>query len=102
MIVSISFPSGDTARRKFFVVKVAVGRTTGLIRILPYPEHRLILIYPSTMFELDYEDVDLDHICSARHCHVSSFFLHRRRRLGQCRNGQDVQPNATEVPQPCS
>jgi len=54
------------------------------------------------MFELGYEDVDLDDICSARHCHVSSFSLHRRRRLGQCRNDQDVRRDATEAPQPCS
>jgi len=58
-------------------VKVAVGRTTGLTVILPYPEHRFILTYPGTMFELSYEDIDLDYICSARHFHISSFFLHR-------------------------
>ena len=27
--------------------------------------------------ELGYEDIDLDYICSARHFHMSSFFLHR-------------------------
>jgi len=58
-------------------VKVAVGRTTGLTVILPYPEHRFILTYPGTMFDLGYQDIDLDYICSARHFHMSSFFLHR-------------------------
>ena len=58
-------------------VKVTVGRTTGLTVILPYPEHRFILTYPGTMYELAYEDIDLDYVCSARHFHMSSFFLHR-------------------------
>jgi sugar/nucleoside kinase (ribokinase family) len=58
-------------------VKVAVGRTTGLTVILPHPEYRFILTYPGTMFELGYEDIDLDYVCSARHFHMSSFFLHR-------------------------
>jgi len=58
-------------------VKVAVGKTTGLTVILPHPEYRFILTYPGTMFELGYDDIDLDYICSARHFHVSSFFLHR-------------------------
>jgi sugar/nucleoside kinase (ribokinase family) len=58
-------------------VKVAVGSMTGLTVILQHPEHRFILTYPGTMFELGYDDIDLDYICSARHFHLSSFFLHR-------------------------
>ena len=58
-------------------VKVAVRRTTGLTVILPHPEYRLILTYPGTIFELSYQDIDLDYVCSARHFHMSSFFLHR-------------------------
>jgi sugar/nucleoside kinase (ribokinase family) len=58
-------------------VKVAVGRTTGLTVILQHPEQRFILTYPGTMFELEYQDIDLDYVRSARHFHMSSFFLHR-------------------------
>jgi sugar/nucleoside kinase (ribokinase family) len=57
-------------------VSVASGGTsTGLTVILTQPEHRFILTYPGTMFELDYADLDLDFIFSARHLHLGSFFL---------------------------
>jgi len=62
-------------------VKVAMGRTTGLTVILQHPEHRYILTYPGTMFELGYSDIDFDYLRSARHFHMSSFFLHRGLRL---------------------
>jgi sugar/nucleoside kinase (ribokinase family) len=29
------------------------------------------------MFEMKYGDIDLDYVCSARHFHMSSYFLHR-------------------------
>jgi sugar/nucleoside kinase (ribokinase family) len=59
-------------------VKQATGRTsTGLTVVLPYLQHRYILTYPGTMFELQYSDIDLGYVRSARHLHVSSFFLHR-------------------------
>jgi sugar/nucleoside kinase (ribokinase family) len=29
------------------------------------------------MFEMDFEDVDIDYLASARHFHLSSFYLHR-------------------------
>ena len=45
--------------------------------ILAQPEHRFILTYPGTMFEFSYADLDLDYIFSARHLHLSSYFLHR-------------------------
>src|ERR1017187_10051782 len=38
---------------------------------------RYILTYPGTMFELQYSDIDMAYVRSARHLHVSSFFLHR-------------------------
>jgi sugar/nucleoside kinase (ribokinase family) len=44
---------------------------------LPYLRQRYILTYPGTMFELQYSDIDLGYVRSARHLHVSSFFLHR-------------------------
>src|SRR5580700_8649627 len=55
----------------------ADAATTGLSVILTQPEHRFILTYPGTMFELRYEDLDLDYIFSARHLHLSSYFLHK-------------------------
>ena len=51
--------------------------STGLTVILTQPEHRFILTYPGTMFEMRYEDLDLDYIFSARHLHLSSYFLHK-------------------------
>jgi sugar/nucleoside kinase (ribokinase family) len=51
--------------------------TTGLTVILPHSRFRHILTYPGTMFEMSFEDLDLDYLASARHFHLSSFFLHR-------------------------
>jgi sugar/nucleoside kinase (ribokinase family) len=63
----------DTSR-----VKQGSGRTsTGLTVAIPYPQHRYILTYPGTMFEMQYSDIDMGYVRSARHLHVSSFFLHR-------------------------
>jgi sugar/nucleoside kinase (ribokinase family) len=45
--------------------------------ILAHPEHRFILTYPGTMFELSYADLNLDYVFSARHLHLSSYFLHK-------------------------
>ena len=59
-------------------VSQATGRTaTGLTVVLPYLRQRYIFTYPGTMFELQYSDIDLGYMRSARHLHVSSFFLHR-------------------------
>ena len=59
-------------------VSVTSSKTsTGLTVILTQPEHRFILTYPGTMFELSYVDLDLDYIFSARHLHLSSYFLHK-------------------------
>lgn len=59
-------------------VVLAGGATnTGLTVILPHDHYRHILTYPGTMFELRFEDLDLDYLASARHFHLSSFFLHR-------------------------
>jgi sugar/nucleoside kinase (ribokinase family) len=51
--------------------------STGLTVILPHAGHRNILTYPGTMFEMCFEDLDLSYLMSARHFHLSSFFLHR-------------------------
>lgn len=51
--------------------------TTGLTTILPRAHDRLILTYPGTMFEMCFEDLDLSYLASAKHFHLSSYFLHR-------------------------
>jgi sugar/nucleoside kinase (ribokinase family) len=63
----------DVSRVKQGAAKTA----TGLTVVLPYPQHRYILTYPGTMFEMQYSDIDLGYVRSARHLHLSSFFLHR-------------------------
>ncbi len=50
---------------------------TGLTVILAHDRYRNILTYPGTIFELCFEDIDLDYVVSARHFHMASFFLHR-------------------------
>jgi sugar/nucleoside kinase (ribokinase family) len=51
--------------------------TTGLTVVLPRPNFRNMITYPGTMFEMCFEDLDLEYLASARHFHLSSFFLHR-------------------------
>jgi sugar/nucleoside kinase (ribokinase family) len=59
-------------------IKQATGKTsTGLTVVLPYPQHRYILTYPGTMFEMQYSDIDMEFVRRSRHLHLSSFFLHR-------------------------
>ena len=59
-------------------VKQSTGKTsTGLTVVLPHTQHRYILTYPGTMFEMQYSDIDMDYLRAARHLHLSSFFLHR-------------------------
>ncbi len=59
-------------------VQRAEGTTaTGLTVILAREKFRHILTYPGTMFEMRFEDLDLAYLSSARHFHLSSFFLHR-------------------------
>jgi len=59
------------------VVKGAAGSMTGLTVVLPQLQNRYILTYPGTMFEMQFSDIDMDYVKSARHLHLSSFFLHR-------------------------
>jgi sugar/nucleoside kinase (ribokinase family) len=59
-------------------IKQTTGQTsTGLTVLLPHTQHRYILTYAGTMFELQYSDIDMDYLRTARHLHLSSFFLHR-------------------------
>lgn len=50
---------------------------TGLTVILPHGDTRNNLTYPGTMFEFNFEDLDIDFLADSRHFHLSSFFLHR-------------------------
>lgn len=53
------------------------GKTTGLSVILPQQKQRFILTYPGTMYDMALKDLDLNYIFSAKHLHLSSFFLQR-------------------------
>jgi len=59
------------------IVRSAGPATTGLTLVLQHGQGRRMLTYPGTMFEMRFEDLDLDYLASARHFHLSSFFLHR-------------------------
>jgi sugar/nucleoside kinase (ribokinase family) len=50
---------------------------TGLTVILQRRGWRNMLTYPGTIFELTFEDLDLDYMASSRHFHLSSFYLQR-------------------------
>ncbi len=59
-------------------IKQGTGSTsTGLTVVLPHTQHRFMFTYPGTMFEMQYSDIALDYLLSARHFHLSSFYLHR-------------------------
>jgi len=58
-------------------VRKFAGKLTGLTVILPQQTKRYILTYPGTMFEMKFEDLDLEYIFSAKHFHLSSYFLQR-------------------------
>lgn len=68
-----------------FTVKRFAGKKTGLTVILPRPVKRYILTYPGVMAEMRFEDLDLERIFSAKHLHISSFFLQRalRPKIGE-------------------
>ncbi len=50
---------------------------TGVTLILPHGRERHILTFPGSMFELRYQDLDLDFLKSAEHFHLSSLYLQR-------------------------
>lgn len=62
------------------VRKSTSGTSTGVTVILAQEGPRYIFTYPGTMFEFGFEDIDLDYVFSARHLHLSSYYLHRRLR----------------------
>lgn len=58
------------------VVSKDGGPSTGLTIVLAQAGDRFILTYPGTMSAFSFEDIDLDYVFSARHLHLSSYFLH--------------------------
>jgi len=58
-------------------VKRMQNKTTGLSVILPQRKQRYILTYPGTMYEMSDKDLDLGYVFSAKHLHVSSYFLQK-------------------------
>ena len=58
-------------------IRRMAGKTTGLTVILPQGKQRYILTYPGTMFEMTAQDLDLDYVFSAKHLHLSSYFLQK-------------------------
>lgn len=58
-------------------VAVLDHRKTGMTVILQRHGGRNILTYPGTIFDLAMEHLDFDYLASARHFHLSSFFLQR-------------------------
>jgi sugar/nucleoside kinase (ribokinase family) len=55
---------------------------TGVTLLLPYGRSRRILTYPGVMFEMTVADLDIDHLASARHFHLSSLFLQKGLHVG--------------------
>ena len=58
-------------------IKVLAGKTTGVTVILPLDRQRQILTYLGTTLDLQLTHLDLNHIRSASHFHLSSYFLLR-------------------------
>jgi sugar/nucleoside kinase (ribokinase family) len=59
------------------VSKVAVlrGRKTALTVIMQRDSWRNMLTYPGTIFDLRLDNIDVDYLSSARHFHLSSYYL---------------------------
>ncbi|MGH9515563.1 MAG: carbohydrate kinase family protein [Terriglobales bacterium] len=63
-------------------VSTLPGRKTGLTVIMQRDSWRNMLTYPGTISDLKLEDLDLDYLSSARHFHLSSFYLQRGLQAG--------------------
>jgi sugar/nucleoside kinase (ribokinase family) len=53
------------------------GKTTGLTVVLPQRKDRYILTYPGTMYAMTGRELDLAYVFSAKHLHVSSYYLQK-------------------------
>jgi sugar/nucleoside kinase (ribokinase family) len=60
------------------VRRVRNGSNTGVTFILPLVTTRRNITYPGAMFEMGIEDLDTTYLATAKHFHLSSFFLHRK------------------------
>lgn len=59
-------------------VRRTTGATkTGLTVILQRERWRNMVTYPGTIFDLSFEDLDLEYLADSRHFHLSSFYLQR-------------------------
>ncbi|MGO4211539.1 carbohydrate kinase family protein [Terriglobus sp. 2YAB30_2] len=63
-------------------VKKLPGRKTGVTVLLPHDGERHILTYLGTIADLALADVDVSHLCSARHFHLSSLYLQSKLHAG--------------------
>jgi sugar/nucleoside kinase (ribokinase family) len=63
-------------------VSILPGRKTGLTVIMQRDSWRNMLTYPGTISDLRIEDVDVEYLASARHIHLSSFYLQRGLQAG--------------------
>jgi sugar/nucleoside kinase (ribokinase family) len=63
-------------------VSILPGRKTGLTVIMQRDSWRNMLTYPGTISDLRIEDVDVEYLASARHFHMSSFYLQRGLQAG--------------------
>ena len=61
------------------VSKVAIlpGRKTGLTVIMQRDSWRNMLTYPGTIFDLQIQNLDFEYLSSAKHFHLSSYYLQR-------------------------
>ncbi|HEY4052278.1 MAG TPA: carbohydrate kinase family protein [Terriglobales bacterium] len=61
------------------VSKVAIlpGRKTGLTVIMQRDSWRNMLTYAGTIFDLQMKNIDLEYLSSAKHFHLSSYYLQR-------------------------
>ena len=57
------------------VVRKPGGGGTGVSVLLQHRDSRRTLTYPGNTVELSWDDLDLDYLASARHFHLSSYFL---------------------------
>jgi sugar/nucleoside kinase (ribokinase family) len=58
-------------------VSILAGRNTGLTMIMQRDSWRNMLTYAGTIFDLRVDDLDYEYLASARHFHLSSFYLQR-------------------------
>lgn len=59
------------------VRRVTGTSKTGLTVILQRERWRNMITYAGTIFELSFEDLDLEYLADSRHFHLSSFYLQR-------------------------